>query len=180
MFGKEAVAFPVTQIKWTGDTKHSLCIHLFQVMKAILRVTTRSSHLVDFSCDTWYLQVMGHECHWGRRREAAGQKIQLSAWFGRNWLLLPKRVLVNLIACAGSRPSTELLLRVSLEYAVFRCVDGNLKPISEDIGNKRSHQGSWKPKISQPVSVRLRVCCSWPLHPFGEWGWWGEGCVDWN
>lgn len=88
------------------------------------------------------------------------------------------RILFNLIACAGSRPLTGFLLQVSLEYAVFRCVDSNLKPIRKATGNKRSHQGAGKSRISLPWFVRLRTLFL-TLHSLGEWGWWGGGCVDW-
>lgn len=133
--------------------------------------------LSGFFCDTRFLQVLGHECGWGWRREAAGQKI--TAYLIWLQLALAAETGSGQPHClCGPRPWTELLLQVSLEYALFRCVDSSWK-ISKGTGNKRSHQGAWKPKISLPAFVRLRVCCSWLLHPFGECRWGGGGCVDW-
>lgn len=133
-----------------------------------------SSHFLDFLCDliplspwAWVLSrmeegaLLDKGCSWLLRLAAVGSCCQY-------------RILLNRVACVGSRSSTDLLLQISPELTLFGCVDSNLKPIHEATGSKRSHHGTGKSRVSLPWFVRLRVLAPdlaflWGVGTVGRW-----------
>lgn len=167
----------MTQVQRSGVTKRSICPRLYPVVRSTLRGTTPQFTLPGFPRWSDSSKPLGMSF----AKDGGGSLLDK----GSSWLLvwpqlalLPVQDSAQPCCLCGVQILDGSPLTGSPEFTLFRCVDSNLKPISEAAGNKRSHHGTGMSRVSLPWFVRLWVFLL-TLPSSREWGQWDGGCAGW-